>query len=255
MKNLFDSATLLLDRARENREEFHRRCQAFFDSNPYATVVELDPHSGYYVRKARFTDRLPDILSTVAADAFNNLRHALDQAICASALAMDSAVDLKGVSFAFGKTVQDFEQNARSTRNKVAPDIVAAMRNLQPYKGGNDRLWGLNNLCAHNKHRGLIAIGAEVQQININTMSLFTTDPIFPPVWDNAKNELLIAASMHPDKLVYNLDVEFFVALGEVEIFHRHSAIGIIDYLTLVVGAILTGIESDTIRLFPASFS
>ncbi|WP_158818132.1 hypothetical protein [Methylocapsa sp. S129] len=85
--NLFESANLLLSRAREHRDELQRRGQAFFDENPYTTAIEFNAQFGCYIKKARLPAPLPPSLFPVAADAFNNLRHALDQAVCATALA------------------------------------------------------------------------------------------------------------------------------------------------------------------------
>ncbi len=206
----FDSAKLLLDRAREHREEFRRRSEAWQNSNPYTTIIEFDVDRGQYVRKARFPKGLPGFLFPVAADAFNNLRHTLDHAICASAAAKDPATDLTGIGFAFGRTEAAFERHLATTRKKVAHQIVTTMRALKPYKGGNDRLSGLSALTNANKHRNLIALSYHVKRLNIHYTSIFINDPWSRIIWDSSKNELTIAVSPFEDELKYDLDLEFF---------------------------------------------
>jgi len=100
---------------------------------------------GHYVRKRRLSKAVPGELFPVAADAFNNLRHALDQAICASALAMNPSVKLVGISFAFGEDEPAFKTNSRSTKNKIAPDILAIMSNAQPYNRGKTKFASITN--------------------------------------------------------------------------------------------------------------
>jgi hypothetical protein len=255
--NLFDSAYLLLSRAREHREELHRRGQTFIDEHPYTDITEREPHTGYYIRKLRFSEQPPGFLFPIAADAFNNLRHALDQAICASALAKNSIIDLTGISFPLCETPAKFNENMRKTRPKLAPKIVATVEMFQPYNGGDRRLWALGNMSNVNKHRGLIGLGAHPQptSVSVNPFTLFNPNFVqMHPIWDSDKNELTVSATPTPDELSYDLSFEVYIALGNTEVFGGQDVFSVLDYLTVVIEAILTGIESDTIRLFPNSF-
>jgi hypothetical protein len=196
----FESAKLLLNRAREHRDEFRLRSQAFLDDNPHSTIIEFDPYSGDYVRKAQMGKPVPGYLFPIAADAFNNLRHALDQAVCASARAKNASVYLKGVCFAFGSSLSNFDKNMGRFRQKIGPEIAAAMATLKPYKGGDDFLWGLNELCNANKHRELVRLGADVKNITFNTYSVYPRGNLLPRpwVWNSEKNELILACAPLP---------------------------------------------------------
>ena len=165
--DLFESAWLLLNRAREHRDEFDQRSDAWQSRNTYSTLIEFDPNSGYYVRKERFSNPLPSFLFPVAANSFNNLRHSLDQAMCASALAKNANVDLHGVYFVFASSEVEFAKRAKSLAAKVAPELMAIMAARKPYKGGNDRLWALSKLTKLNKHRSLIGLGYEIHTIGV----------------------------------------------------------------------------------------
>jgi hypothetical protein len=248
--NPFDSAKLLLDRAREHREELSRRSKAFFDDNPYTTVVEFDSHSGLYIRYARLPHPLPPSLFPVAADAFNNLRHALDQAVCASALAKDPSVDLDGVGFSFGKNPTEFRKKFRTTRSKIAPDIETAIAGFEPYKRGNGHVGGdnqfcaLNELCRTNKHRVLIALKGGIKQMNINTATVWRDAPFLLPVWDSAKGELIAGAADHPDKLNYDLGLTFSVVIGDIDGIRDWPALGAFDLLSDKVRTVLRCLET-----------
>jgi hypothetical protein len=261
--NLFESAMLLLRRAREHRDELNRRCKAFFDENPYTTVIEFHRDTSLYVRKARLPKALPPDLFPVAADAFNNLRHALDQAMCACAVAQDPAVNLDGVNFSFGKDPTDFCRKMRTTRKKIAPEIFTTVAAFEPYKtgndypGGNDHFWALNELCRANKHRSLIALRANVKQMNVNLATVFSkhSSGAMRPYWIPSKNELIAGSADRPEKLEYDLGLTFYVAIGDIEAIQGLQALDAIDLLSNKVHAVLMALEAETRRLFPAAFS
>jgi hypothetical protein len=106
----FDSPFLLLERARENREELNTRAKAFFDAHPYAPFVERDADTGHFLRKIKFTSELPPGLWSVAADALNNLRGALDQGVCASVVTLTPTVSLDQVFFPFADSKAHFDK-------------------------------------------------------------------------------------------------------------------------------------------------
>jgi hypothetical protein len=253
-KNLFDSAKLLLDRAREHREEFHRRSKAWLDGHPYTTLIEPYPNTGEYVLKAKI-EGIAGFLFPIAADALNNLRHALDHAVCASVLAKDGASDLTGICFPFGKNETSFNDNLAKTRKNAAPEIVAAVRALKPYRGGDDKLWGLSHLTNVSKHRSLIALYPEIKRLGIGPYSVFNNDQAWSrPIWDSTKNELTAAIAPAPEELNYNLNLEFYIGFGDVEIFQRKSVVAVIEHFLKRVEAINANIEVKTKRLFPAAF-
>jgi hypothetical protein len=247
--NPFDSPFLLLARARENREELNARAKRFFDENPCVHFVDCDPDTGHYLRKARLPAPLPATLWPIAADALNNLRSALDQAVCASVARLRPEASLDGVGFCFGQSEAHFENTVGRAPNVIDPYVFGVMRFFQPYKGGNNRLAALNNLARANKHRGLISLGASVDSVEVALLELPGRGPILRPYWDPAKNELVISRTVENHEPRYDLNVAFYIAFDQVEGLEGTPVIPTIDYLGAVCGAFVTGLESDTGRM------
>jgi hypothetical protein len=244
----FESPFLLLERARENREELNNRARKFFDDNPCVQNVERDSDTGNYLRKAKLSAAFPSAFSAIAADAFNNLRSALDQGVSASVRALRPGASLDGVGFVFGTSPTHFEKAVARAPNVVDPRVYDVMRFFQPYDGGNRRLWTLNQIVRANKHRRLVGLGASVDSVDVSTLELPGPGPILKPYWDGAKNELIISRTPEDHEPRYDLNVAFFVAFGEVEGLMGSPVVPQIDYLLALVGAFLTGLASDVGR-------
>jgi hypothetical protein len=249
--NPFDSPNLMLNRAREHREELNSRAKRFFDENPCVHFTDRDSDTGHYLRKAKLEASLPSSLWPIAADAFNNLRSALDQAVSASVVRLNPTAALNGVGFCFGKSKTHFENTIARAPKVINPRVFDVMSFFQPYVGGNDRLAVLNVLANANKHRSLISLGASVETVEVALLELPGRGPILRPYWDSTKNELVISRTADSREPRYDLNVAFFIALKEVEGFDGYPIIQIIDYLCAVVGAFVTGMESD-IELLPS---
>lgn len=240
--NPFDSPFLLLERARENREELNTRAKRFFDDNPCTHFTDYDPDSGHYLRKAKLSAEFPSSLSAVAADAFNNLRSALDQAVSASVMRLRPSAPLGGVGFCFGKSQEHFESTIERAPKAIDPYVFEVMRFFQPYKGGNDLLGALNVLANANKHRGLISLGASVDSVEVALLELPSRGPIIRPYWDGSKNEMVISISPDNRERRYDLEVAFFVAFAQIEGLEGSPVVQAIDYLSAVCGSFVTGL-------------
>jgi hypothetical protein len=243
--NPFDSPNLMLNRAREHREELNSRAKRFFDENPCVHFTDRDPDTGHYLRKAKLEVPLPTSLWPIAADAFNNLRSALDQTVSASVRRLDPTASLDGVGFCFGKSEAHFENTIGRAPKVIHPRVFDVMRFFQPYVGGNDRLAVLNILAKANKHRSLIALGASIDTVEVNLLELPGRGPILRPYWDSTKNELVISRTAENVEPRYDLNATFYIGLKEVEGFEGAPVIVVIDYLCAVVSSFLTGMESD----------
>ena len=247
--NPFDSPNLLLNRAQENRGELNERAKTFFDAHPYAYRVDRDQEAGQYVCKIGLTSDLPPDLWSIAADALNNLRSALDQCVCATVTMLNPAASLDGIYFPFGDSKTHFEKSIAKIAPKIHPRVADVVDFFKPYKGGNSRLWALKNLTNSNKHRSLIGFSASVDNVEVNTLDIPGARSFRRPYWDARKNELIISRTVDKIEPRYDLNVSFHIAFGDIEGLHGKPVIESIDYLSAIVSSFLTGMESDIKRI------
>jgi hypothetical protein len=247
----FRSPRPLINRAREHRAEFNTRGKAFIDGKPYAQFVEPEPDTDFSLVKVRLTEDFPDAIVAVAADAFNNLRSALDQTVCAAISVLCLGTSLSNAYFPFGKTAVDLEHSINKGCAKLPPEIVAIVRSFNPHEGGDAVFWALNALSKA-KHRALFALGPDVDAVEINLLEVLSDDGslAFRPFWDATKNELVISRAHNGRVPGYDLYTSFFIAFGEVEKVQGFPVVPVLDYLTHVVERVLVAIEEETARLY-----
>lgn len=68
--------------------------------------------------------------------------------------------------------------------------IVDLLRAFKPYKGGDNRLWALNELCNTNKHASIRPVAIASGGIEYRNITANDRASVIPPVWDRAKNEM-----------------------------------------------------------------
>src|SRR5208282_3193026 len=186
----FEQPKLLIGNAREHLHHLIVESKAFFDRNKYAVVTDTDSDIGEKIYKARLTFRLPGKLPVIVFDVLNNLRAALDQALCASILALDvKGVRLDHIHFPFADCAANLESAIKGRCKNVPAEIVMVMRSFEPYKGGNDLLWALSRHSATNRHQRLVAIGASSDSMFIHEMFASNTAISIPDpaIWDGVK--------------------------------------------------------------------
>lgn len=148
-----------VDRAKQHIEDLERKVGEFADRNPYRIVVEpsFNPGNTAMISLAvRIREETPDELALLVGDALHNLRSSLDHLACCLVPGGTSDPDC---SFPFAKSEQAFEQTILSRPiRKAKPNAIDAIRQLKPYPGGNDTLYGLHVIDNLDKHRLLLPV-------------------------------------------------------------------------------------------------
>src|ERR1700730_3652046 len=242
----FEHSKLLVGNAREHLHHLIVEAKAFFDRNTYAVVTDTDSDTGEKIYKARFTFRLPGKLPVIVFDILSNLRAALDQALCASMLALDvKGIRLDKIHFPFANAPGKLDDAIRGRCKNVPPEIVTVMRSFVPYKVGNDLLWGLNRHSATKRHQRLVAIGASSDSMFIHEMFASDTAISFPDpaIWDGVKNELVFARVAADAELKYDIELSFYIAFGDIDVVRAQPIIPTLDNLARMVTSIVLAIE------------
>jgi hypothetical protein len=251
MAGLFYSPHLTFIRAQHYISDFKLIVNEFVNGNPYAHIVDQDPHTGEHIHKIKFTQKLPDTLPCVLFDIANNLRASLDQVGYAAAVASGKS-NPKRTNFPFGDDAAGVDNNidGRKVCIDCPPEIIALFRGQKPYKGGNDPLWALNRLCNTKKHSALVPV--QISQSSI----LYTGDVIgmgWAPAgsgWDADKEEITFLVTKPGVQPKITADVTIDVAIGDIETVANRPARHVLANMSRIVQSILVATERESRRLF-----
>ncbi|NEJ73768.1 hypothetical protein GR197_25045 [Rhizobium phaseoli] len=151
---------LKIDRAFAKIDEAKR---ALGSTGVHRFVARTDAAGDRFIRLRLFD--VDDIIHVIIGEAAYQLRSALD--VAAVALARyNGAASVNHVYFPFARTQHEFL--AKGTQGKMvglAQPVQDAIASFAPYRGGNELLYGLNDLCNTDKHNNLLATIAEIGNI------------------------------------------------------------------------------------------
>jgi hypothetical protein len=161
-EKLFRPSAIKIDRALSHIENLKNEIDIFLNQSPFRLVVVNNWREGKKILKFEILNPIPENFSAIIGDAIHNLRAALD--LCIYGLIGSDAIKKKNVAFPFGENQLGFEEALTRTEVFRANDsIIKLIRDVRPYKGGNDLLYGLHVLDIFDKHRTLVTTGRNIE--------------------------------------------------------------------------------------------
>jgi hypothetical protein len=205
MADLFESSRRKIARAKAHLADFDRQMHVFLRENPYRYVTYPDPqHPEHVIHKLRFEKGIPDSLIDLTDESIHHLRSCLDVAVY-SLVAATGKVRPKSTAFPFAGSVGDFENNMKGRCKDVPEEIYPLFRAFKPYKGGDDVLWALNEVCVREKHTLLgMALGSHLGGV---TLTGGVVRMHLAPPWDRLKNEIGIGTFVRGTDLHYKAEI------------------------------------------------
>ena len=102
------------------------------------------------------THQVPEVeIQSALGDAVHNLRTTLD--VLAVAIVREAGGNPRGVYFPFCEKAEDLDQMIRRRNFHRAPSAaVALLKEIKPYKAGNEALRAIHDLDIRDKHNDLI---------------------------------------------------------------------------------------------------
>ncbi|MGA2590105.1 MAG: hypothetical protein ABSH32_09335 [Bryobacteraceae bacterium] len=244
MNDPFEGSRRKLARGEYHLEILKRDIDAFFKENPYERVIEPNPElPGYVDWKIRISKPVPEHLAETIGDVATNLRAALDHAVYAFAIA-GGRTKPREAYFPISGSADAFEPNMKGRCRDVPQEIYPILRMFKPYKGGNDLLWALNEVCLRDKHILLMPIcnGAVV---NKGKVVCNPADVRFPAdaTWHRGNNEIVFFSAKAEAQLYYDLKVTAFIAFDEIEVIRGKPVCGFFDSAARAVEIAIAAIE------------
>ena len=246
MSHFFDSSKYVISRAKHHISDFERQNVEFFATNPYSQVVEIDPDTGDKIHKVKLIKPMPIALPGIAFDAVNNLRSALDQAM----YGMTLAAGVKRAYFPFSNNAANFQNSVNGWCKELPKEIGDIVSTFEAYKGGNNMLWSLNQVCNTNKHGIICPVALQNSSFSIHH-GVFTGRfaGLRVPFWDRAKNEMELFRVPEEGTAEVNFDFTTFIAMRDVEFVDGQPAIAVLSNFFSIVERIVMALETESRRI------
>lgn len=255
----FESPKLLVQHAREDLGELIAIGKKIFTTTSHDNIVDRDPQTGHKRFKVKYTGQIPSRARYVGSNVLNNLRHALDQALVASAEALTGRSCGK-IYFPFANSPSDLNGRLRSDAYKDLPVSLHPILNaLQPYPsgqgyvGGNDFLCAVTKVVGPNKHQITLNPGLDMgPEFRLDTLAV-TSGQVYrmdiPPVWDITNGEAILATGSDDLDIKYDFKVMFHIAFGDAGPMFRHPVIPVLHKFASEAERIVLGLEAETNRI------
>ncbi|MEO8006246.1 MAG: hypothetical protein ABI771_15130 [Betaproteobacteria bacterium] len=242
----------MLEQARQHFADFTMRTNRYLQSEPFSAVtkeVRVDTHEDVFKVDVKV---IPYEISRAASDCIRDLRAALDQAACESAIAGGQRG--KDCAFPFGDTLADVRSCIESGSKELDPRIFSVMESSGPHRGGDDLLWALDKMCGRNAYRLLIPVALAPIKNESEKVSVKSDHPssvfLFPQ-YDRQRNEFIMAkfATGSAYEMHYKTHVRWSLSFDEIEILAEMEATEILRTLVSRIEAIISAIEAEGLRI------
>jgi len=246
----FASPLLLVSKAKEDIEKIKAECADFVKLSRHTLIENFDSKTKEQVIKIRLDGPIPGALRVSVSRVVNDLRHALDQALCDGALFL-GATRINRTYFPFGADKSDFNDKVKQHCKDVHPALVDFIKGFNSYFGGDDLLWSLTRLAAK-KHQGIIALGIETkgfQLISDRTLDIKSPFKLGINKWNDRKNELEFARIGPGGHMNMKFTIPFEVVMGSADIVGGKPTQGVLEDYARIVESIVLGIKAESFRI------
>jgi hypothetical protein len=229
-----------IERAKKHISEFDRERLAFLDMNPYVVIPKFDLESNATQSIMGPLPILPDSLATIAGDAVQNLRTALDY--LAAELVKVNGGDPKRVYFPIAESAEKYKSELSGKIKGISTQAIEVFNRIEPYGGGQgESLWILHSLNNADKHRLLVSVGSNIgRTVQINLNSPKTPKKISALMLAPRLEEGYVLGEIEGNTEPHNhLKFTFDIAFGQPEVLEGEFVVPTLDFMARYVESIV----------------
>jgi hypothetical protein len=179
----FEGPILKLERAKQHIEDFVAQADSFYKKISPRFFVQDNTKTHERALCVDIDTTVPDHFPLIIGDAIHNLRSALDHLTWEIVKPLNPPRPDE-VYFPFCREAKSFEAILTKRQIKLASkEIVDKFRELKPYPGGNDLLYGLHKLDIADKHQLIVPVRSLV---GFDRLDLSDLSPGFPIIENRA---------------------------------------------------------------------
>ena len=243
----FSDSRLRLKWAEESLADFVRCANIYFKRTPREFVIEPDLDGIHERHKMRFSKPLPTALTKHTVHAIEDLRAALDLAACDVARLAKLPADK--VHFPFSRSDTDLKARINSTCKGFPQEIRDLFASYEPYAGGSNLLFAINELCNASKHQIIMpvvsVIGTEMPYME--TSSARHILPIM--LYSRGENEITYAITERGLEWQYEAEFSFRICFGKVGVIEGRDVLDNINGMIRAVDSIVYEIETESRKI------
>jgi hypothetical protein len=249
----FESPKELLNGAKERIAELESLVETVSKACEYEIITHTDPKTREKVVKLRLKHRFPPKIRNLASSILKELRLALDQAFCESAVALGRK-NAKGIYFPFGRDPENLKDEVKRKCVNVDQRLIDYCLTFKPHYGAdsNGVLWSMSSL-AGSTHQTSIGAGYQ-DTTSFGEAIVQATGPlqIIINKWNDLHNELEVArltpgSELHlKDNFTLRLQIVF---AGRSHALSYRPLVPSLYQLLGIVQGIVLGIEAETARI------
>lgn len=240
-----------LARAKTHIRNLDRIVKSFLRRKPYKYGIEPHQDGIHEIHKLKAKRRtLPRSFADISADAIENMRAALDQAVYAIAIAYGITEQriLKKVAFPFSPSATDFPSRLKGVCPNFPQAILTVLESAKPYKGGDDALWAINELANTSKHKTLTPVAFQITSSyahEIRGLSNFR----FPPKWDRGQNEFVLGTAEFGKGVHLKVQFQYSIAFDDIPFLAGKGIVDVLNGMARIVDRLINELESEGCRV------
>jgi hypothetical protein len=248
MADPFEDSRRKLARADQHFAELYEKVNEYSEAQPLEKVEVPHPTMpGHQLHKIVLRRPLPHSIADITGDIVSNLRSGLDIAAYTVAVA-SGCQNPKNCAFPFAGSLAQMA-NSLGRSKDLPPPMQSLFVGFQPYLGGDDTLWALNEMCNTDKHKMLIPVGTAVVRLGAHVGGTGYFSMPDPHTWDRQKNEMDLITFGPGSEYKCFFDFHAFVAVNEIRAVDGKSVIEVLHKMGNRVLDILNVIEAESRRL------
>ena len=252
MADHFASPKQLISHARDEIKAAADLVAEYARSQRGTRVVHDDPVARQKIHCVRIAGpAIPPKLTNIVKDAAGNLRDALDHAVYSAAVVIVGG-EPKDTGFPFAKDAAGVQGELGSPRLAGnPPEIRPCLEGFQPYKGGNDALWAMNQIRNPNTHRFIVPVASAAMTRNIGiSEAMFTgTSEFGYSRWDAAKNEVEFMRVSRDSYIDYQVRIAIGVTFEGIEAVAGKLLIPTLNLMASETERVVLAVEAECRRL------
>lgn len=248
----FASPRQMLRRAKDHIEDLKTQINFFAHEKPWTIVTETEADGVTKLWKIKFTKAIADDLPNIIFDAANNMRAVLDQMAFAIGQRHTGIDKPKSAKFPFGPTEPNMLDNLAGGCKDLPSEIRDVFRGFKPYKGGNNPLWAMNELCNVPKHQMLypVAIGSGTSYISTVSPLIHGPWAVKRPIWDRETHEIKLARIGPQGQFEEYLNTSFAIVLDDVDdVIRGQQPVSVLNAMAGEVERVLMATEAECRRI------